>query len=116
MRPEAGGQQKPMSCCRAMDVCGERSEKSTCWPGRVRFRQRCSGRPLGCTETMTTAIPKLTTTMTNHEIRILADANAIAQTAAAEFVEAAREAVCLKDSFSVALADRKSTRLNSSHR
>ena len=42
--------------------------------------------------------------MTNREIRILADANAIAQTAAAEFVEAAREAVCLKDSFSVALA------------
>lgn len=42
--------------------------------------------------------------MTNREIRILADANAIAQTAAVEFVDAAREAVCLKDSFSVALA------------
>jgi 6-phosphogluconolactonase len=42
--------------------------------------------------------------MSNREIRILADANAIAQTAAVEFVEAAREAVCLKDSFSVALA------------
>jgi 6-phosphogluconolactonase len=42
--------------------------------------------------------------MNTREIRILADANAIAQTAAAEFVEAAREAVCLKDSFSVALA------------
>jgi 6-phosphogluconolactonase len=53
---------------------------------------------------MTTAIPTITTTTTNREIRILADANAIAQTAAAEFVEAAREAVCLKDSFSVALA------------
>jgi len=53
---------------------------------------------------MTTAIPTITTTMTNREIRILSDANAIAQTAAAEFVEAAREAVCLKDSFSVALA------------
>src|SRR5215510_11822196 len=53
---------------------------------------------------MTTAIPTITTTRTNPEIRILADANAIAQTAAAEFVEAAREAVCLKDSFSVALA------------
>src|SRR5215467_15322794 len=53
---------------------------------------------------MTTAIPTITTTMTNREIRILSDANAIAQTAAAEFVEAAREAICLRDSFSVALA------------
>jgi len=53
---------------------------------------------------MTTAIPTITTPITNREIRILKDANAIAQTAAAEFVEAAREAVCLKDSFSVALA------------
>lgn len=53
---------------------------------------------------MTTAIPTLTTAMSNREIRILADGNAIAQTAAAEFVEAAREAVCLKGSFSVALA------------
>jgi hypothetical protein len=53
---------------------------------------------------MTTAIPTITTTMTNREIRILADASAIAQTAAAEFIEAAREAVCLNDSFSVALA------------
>ena len=53
---------------------------------------------------MTTAIPKIATTMTDREIRILADANAIAQTAAAEFVEAAREAICLKGSFSVALA------------
>jgi len=52
---------------------------------------------------MTTAIPRLTTPA-NREIRVLADANAIAQTAAAEFVDAAREAVCLKDSFSVALA------------
>jgi 6-phosphogluconolactonase len=53
---------------------------------------------------MTTAIPTLTAAMTNREIRILADGNAIAQTAVAEFVEAAREAVCLKGSFSVALA------------
>ena len=53
---------------------------------------------------MTTAIQTITTTTTNREIRILADAKAIAQTAAAEFVEAARDAVCLKDSFSVALA------------
>jgi 6-phosphogluconolactonase len=41
---------------------------------------------------------------TGREVRILADANAIAQAAAAEFVEAAREAVCLKDSFLVALS------------
>jgi len=53
---------------------------------------------------MTTAIPTITTPITNREIRILKDASAIAQTAAAEFVEAAREAVCLKGSFSVALA------------
>src|SRR5499425_3068911 len=104
MRQEAGGRRKPMSCCRAMDACGERSEKSTCCPSRVRFRQPCSGRPPECTETMTTAIPTITTPITNREIRILKDANAIAHTAAAEFVEAAREAVCLKDSFSVVAA------------
>jgi 6-phosphogluconolactonase len=40
----------------------------------------------------------------NREVRILADANSIAQTAAAEFLEAAREAVREKGSFSVALA------------
>src|SRR5262249_59281556 len=79
-------------------------EKSTWCPDRVRFRQQCSGRPLERTKTMTTAIPTIKTTMTHREIRVLADAKAIAQTAAAEFVEAAREAVCLKDSFSVALA------------
>src|SRR5215475_4343032 len=104
MQQEAGGRQKPISCCRAMDVRGELSEMSTCCPRQVRFRRQCSGQPSGCTETMTTTIPTITTTMTHREIRILADANAIAQTAAAEFVEAAREAVCLKDSFSVALA------------
>jgi 6-phosphogluconolactonase len=43
--------------------------------------------------------------MTTHrEIRILADANNIAQTAAAEFLDAARDAVREKDSFTVALA------------
>jgi 6-phosphogluconolactonase len=41
---------------------------------------------------------------TNHEVRILADANSIAQTAAAEFLQAARESVGEKGSFSVALA------------
>src|ERR1700751_5152254 len=40
----------------------------------------------------------------NREIRILADANSIAQTAAAEFLEAARKALPEKDSFCVALA------------
>src|SRR6266436_10015491 len=40
----------------------------------------------------------------NREIRILADANSIAQTAAAAFLEAARDAVREKDSFAVALA------------
>lgn len=41
---------------------------------------------------------------TNREIRILADANAIAQTAAAEFLEAAKEAVRKKGNFCVALS------------
>jgi 6-phosphogluconolactonase len=40
----------------------------------------------------------------NREVRILADASSIAQTAAAEFLEAARQAVSEKGSFSVALA------------
>ena len=44
------------------------------------------------------------TMATKREIRILADANSIAQTAAAEFLEAARDAVREKDSFAVALA------------
>jgi 6-phosphogluconolactonase len=40
----------------------------------------------------------------NREVRILPDANSIAQTAAAEFLEAAQQAVSDKGSFSVALA------------
>lgn len=40
----------------------------------------------------------------NQEVRILADANAIAQTVAAEFIEAAQQAVREKENFSVALA------------
>jgi 6-phosphogluconolactonase len=40
----------------------------------------------------------------NREVRILANANSIAQTAAAEFLEAAQQAVSEKGSFSVALA------------
>src|SRR5215472_11883006 len=61
---------------------------------------KCSGERLqGCTETMATE-----TATTNREIRILADANGIAQTAAAEFLEAAQKAVREKDSFCVALS------------
>jgi 6-phosphogluconolactonase len=41
---------------------------------------------------------------TNREVRILADANAIAQTAAAEFLDTALDAVRQEGSFSVALA------------
>src|SRR6266478_9872345 len=41
---------------------------------------------------------------TNQEVRIFADANSIAQTAAAEFLQAARESISEKGSFSVALA------------
>jgi 6-phosphogluconolactonase len=41
---------------------------------------------------------------TNQEVRILADANSIAQTAAGEFLQAALESVAQKDSFAVALA------------
>src|SRR5260370_21723708 len=44
------------------------------------------------------------TVTTNREIRVLADANAIAQTAAAEFLEAAKEAVRKKGNFCVALS------------
>jgi 6-phosphogluconolactonase len=41
---------------------------------------------------------------TNREVRVLADANAIAQTAAAEFLDTALDAVRQEGSFSVALA------------
>jgi 6-phosphogluconolactonase len=41
---------------------------------------------------------------TTQDVRILADANAIAQTAAAEFLDAAQQAVQEKEKFSVALA------------
>src|SRR5215468_979247 len=73
-------------------------------PSRERFRRRWDGRPRGRIKTMTTQTTTALMSKTDREVRILTDANAIAQTAAAEFVEAAREAVCLKDSFSVALA------------
>src|SRR5467141_2552627 len=60
----------------------------------MRFQRRWGGRPPGCIETMTN----------NREVRILADANAIAQTAAAEFLKTAQEAVRENGSFAVALA------------
>src|SRR5258707_544909 len=91
---EPGVRQKPTNCWRGMGVHGERSEKSSCPPSRVRFRRHWGGRVPECTDTMTN----------NREIRILADANGIAQTAAAEFLEAARESGREKDSFYVALA------------
>ena len=51
------------------------------------------------------ALKMTTKAMTsNREIRMLANANSIAQAAAAEFLEAVRDAVYEKDSFSVALA------------
>lgn len=53
---------------------------------------------------MTNEMPTTMTPIANREVRILANANAIAQTAAAEFVEAALDAVRTKDSFSVALS------------
>jgi 6-phosphogluconolactonase len=65
----------------------------------MRLRRHWGGQRRGRTETMTSE-----TAATNREIRILADANAIAQTAAAEFLEAAKEAVREKGSFSVALS------------
>jgi 6-phosphogluconolactonase len=54
--------------------------------------------------TATMTIENAETATTHREIRILADANGIAQTAAAEFLEAAREAIREKDSFCVALS------------
>jgi 6-phosphogluconolactonase len=47
---------------------------------------------------------KTETAAASREVRVLADAHAIAETAAAEFVEAARRAVRNKDSFTVALS------------
>src|SRR5258707_14237533 len=91
---EAGVRQKPTNCWRGMGGHGEPSETSSCRPSRVRFRRHWGGRVPECTDIMTN----------NREVRILADANGIAQTAAAEFLEAAREAVREKDSFCVALA------------
>jgi len=79
-------------------------ERSTCHLSRVTFRRQWGGQLRGRIKTMTTQTTTAVMPKTDREVRILADASAIAQTAAAEFVEAAKEAVCLKDSFSVALS------------
>src|ERR1700693_150540 len=99
MRREVGGHKNPTNCSREMAVHGERSEKTIRRLSPVRFRRCWDERLQGCTETMPTE-----TATTNREIRILADANAIAQTAAAEFLEAAKEAVREKGNFCVALS------------
>src|SRR5260370_15923493 len=99
MRREVGGRQNPTNCSLGMAARGERSRKTIRCRSRVRFRRRLGGRLQGCTEAMTTE-----TATTNREIRILADANGIAQTAAAEFLEAAQKAVREKGSFCVALS------------
>src|SRR5258708_2784237 len=99
MPREAGGRPNLTNCSRAMDVRGERSGKTIRCRSRVRFPWRWGRRLQECAKAMTTE-----TIATNREIRILADANAIAQTAAAEFLEAAKEAVREKGSFSVALS------------
>lgn len=75
-----------------------------CRPSQKRLRQHRRGRLPACTETMTTGTATTENPTTNREVRILADANGIAQTAAAEFVETAREAVRAKGAFSVALS------------
>src|SRR5215510_14437964 len=102
--PEAGVGQKPTNCLRGKGKSGERLERSTCHLSRVTFRRQWGGQLRRRIKTMTTQTTTAVMPKTDREVRILADASAIAQTAAAEFVEAAKEAVCLKDSFSVALA------------
>src|SRR5579864_9187911 len=99
MRREVGGRKSPTNCSRGMAVRGERSGKTIRRLSRVKFRRHRGERLQGRTETM-----KTETVTTNREIRILADANGIAQTAAAEFLEAAQEAVREKGSFCVALS------------
>src|SRR6266436_3337989 len=99
MRREVGARKNPTNCSRGMGVRGERSGKTIRHLSRVKFRRRWGERQQGRTETMTTE-----TATTNREIRILTDANAITQTAAAEFLEAAKEAVREKGSFTVALS------------
>jgi len=77
-----------------MGAHGESSKKSICRPRRAKFPQRSGKRLPVCTDTIAN----------NREVMILPDANAIAHTAAAEFLDAGRAAVQEKDSFCVALA------------
>src|SRR5258708_20246809 len=93
-RLDLGVLRKLTSCWPKMGDHGERSGRTSLRPSRAMFQKQPGGQPPGCAETMAT----------NREVKILADANGIAQTAAAEFVEAARETVRAKGSFSVALA------------
>src|SRR5580692_154545 len=93
-RRDPGVRRKRTNCWPRMDELGERLGKMNHRLSRARFRKRQGVQPPGRAETMST----------NREVKILADANGIAETAAAEFVEAAREAVREKDSFSVALS------------
>src|SRR5215469_11973759 len=96
MRQEPGARQKPTNCWRAVVVHGKRSETNSRRPRR--FQPQLGARRPGC-------IKMTSKTITiSRETRILADANSIAQTAAAEFLEAARDAVREKDTFTVALA------------
>lgn len=99
MRREVGGQKSPTNCSRGMAVLGEQSGMTIRRLSQVRFRPRWVVQLQERTEIMTT-----NTATTNREVRILTDANAIAQTAAAEYLEVARKAVQEKDSFCVALA------------
>jgi len=99
MPREAGGRLNLTNCLGGMAVLGGRSGKTIRRLSQVRFPQCWGERLQGRTETMTTE-----TATTNREIRILADANAIAQTAAADFLDAAQKAVREKDSFCVALS------------
>src|SRR6202030_301593 len=94
MRPEVGGRRNPTNCSGETAALGERSGTTIRRLSRVKFRRHWGGQPRGRIETMATEI-----VATNREIRFLADANAIAQTAAAEFLEAAKEAVREKGSF-----------------
>src|SRR5580704_13303799 len=92
-RREAGGRKKQTNCWDATATPGGRSEKRRCRPSRMLFRRRWGGRPPGCVEMKI-----------NREVRILPDANSIAETAAAEFLDAAQNAVRANGTFSVALA------------
>ena len=99
---EAGVRERLTNCWHEMGVHGARWVMSGLLD-RLRFRKQWGGPPRGRTKTMTTQTRTAVMPKTGREVRILADANTIAQMAAAEFVEAAREPVCAKGASSVAL-------------